>query len=245
MIGAASSSNRKLKLRDYDYLRNSPGKRMANLALMCVAVPLLTLVGRVFLGFRFQGRAHLRRLDQCGAVGVCNHVHWLDCAMLARALCRKRQFFVTLQSNMEMPLVRWLVKLLGGLPVPRERRELPAFSAAVDAALQAGAVVHIYPEGMLEPYCRELRAFKNGAFSHAYSANVPLIPMRITYREPRGLYRLYKRKPCMTLHVLPPVYPDPNAPRGPEIVRLREACRLAMERAAGQEQTLEAAGAGV
>ncbi len=129
---------------------------------------------------------------------------------------------------MQLPFIRHLLFVARCMPVPQDRKLLRTFSDAMDAALRAGGIVNIYPEGWLIPYCDTLRDFKNGAFSHAKDAGVPVVPMCITYRKGRGLWRL-KRRPCMTLHILPPVFPDPAAPRAADTVRLRETCKAAME----------------
>lgn len=98
---------------------------------------------------------------------------------------------------------------------------MPAFSDAVGEAVRRGQIVQIYPEGVLRFYYPGIRRFKNGAFAYAYDNNVPLLPSVITYAQPTGLHRLFKRKPCLRLTVLPPVYPDVSRPKRDEIARLR------------------------
>ena len=80
-------------------------------------------------------------------------------------------------------------------------------------------------QGYLSPYCREIRPFQRGAFLFAYDCGVPIVPFVITYREPLPLRRLLRRCPPLTLQILPPVYPDLNAPRREEIDRLMTVCR--------------------
>ncbi len=208
-----------------EYLSPSPRPRI----LLSLVLPILAGLDLFLLGAKVEGRENLRALGKGGVVGICNHIHHLDCTLMARSLPRRRQNFLTLQSNLEMRLIGPLVSALGGVPIPTDHRQLPAFSSALREALAAGGVIHLYPEGELEPYCPTLRPFKNTAFSLAYDAQVPILPMCIVLREPRGLFRLYKRKPCMTLHILPPLFPDPSAPRAAEALRLKAACRAAME----------------
>lgn len=88
--------------------------------------------------------------------------------------------------------------------------------------------MQIYPEGVLRFYYPGIRRFKNGAFAYAYDNNVPLLPSVITYAQPTGLHRLFKRKPCLRLTVLPPVYPDVSRPKRDEIARLRAVCTRQM-----------------
>jgi 1-acyl-sn-glycerol-3-phosphate acyltransferase len=64
----------------------------------------------------------------------------------------------------------------------------------------------------------------------AAEAGVPVLPMRVTYREPKGLWKRLRRRPFLTLNVLPPIWPDRTlAPRAQSLA-LMAACREAMER---------------
>ena len=67
--------------------------------------------------------------------------------MMAELLWPRRAYFITLQSNLELPVIRHLVRLLGGIPIPRGRRMPPRFHKEVLRALEEGAAVPIYPEG--------------------------------------------------------------------------------------------------
>lgn len=206
----------------YDYLRRGPLASALHMVVVSLGLLILRVYCFLLFGLRITGWKNRPRLGRSGAVVVCNHVHTLDCAMAAQVLWPKRQYFVTLQSNLEMKGVRHFVRLLGGIPIPEDRELRRAFPEVLQRALKLGAVVPIYPEGDLEYYCDHLRPFKNTAFSTAWRAGVPVVPLCITYRRGRGLWRC-KKRPCLTLHILPAVYPAPAAPKGPETVRMREA----------------------
>ena len=67
----------------------------------------------------------------------------------------------------------------------------------------------MYPEGILYPYYNGLRRFRNGAFKIAADCGCGVTPAVITFRKRKGLYRLFRRKPC------PPDSASPR-PAGPE-----------------------------
>lgn len=121
------------------------------------------------------------------------------------------------------------MKWVGGIPIPRSYQKMSAFSEAVGRALQQGQVVQIYPEGVLRFYYPGIRKFKNGAFVYAYDNNVPLVPSVITYDNPVGVLRFVKRKPCLHLTVLPPVYPDVTRGKREEVERLKRLCYQQMK----------------
>ena len=76
-----------------------------------------------------------------------------------------------------------------------------------DAFYENSEVVGIYPEGKLIPYYEGIREFKNGAFAFAVKNQVPILPIRFTYREVTDVRRLIRKKPFITLTILEPEYP--------------------------------------
>lgn len=228
-----------LDVEHFDYLRNSPWKRFWSGLWVTVVTGLTAFFDRLVFGLRVVGKENRKALGKQGAVVICNHVHWLDCTLLLGALWPRRQHFISLQSNLQLPVIRHIVRVGRCMPVPQETRLLPQFSAAIDQVLSQGQTLNIYPEGWLEPYHPGLRPFHNGAFSHAQRANVPILPTCITFAPRKGVWRI-KRRPSMTLHILPPVYPDPTAPKGTEVVRLRKVCFAAMEECIKAHTTVDA-----
>lgn len=212
----------------YDYLHRGLFWRFGYILIKSLAVVVFTVVHPLFLGFRLKGREHVRALDKRGVVSICNHVHFLDCTMSGTVFRNRKQYFLTLQSNLEIPFIRHLVKLLGGVPLPRSLTCLGDCTSALCDALNHHKVVQVYPEGSLQPYHKQIRPFRNGAFAIAYDCGVPVLPMVLTFHRPKGLYRLYKRKPCLHLTVLPPVFPNTDSPKRAEVVRMREECHRCM-----------------
>lgn len=221
----------------YDFLGEHPLYKLIYALLKPFAVLVFSILDPLLLGFRISGREHIRNLRGQGAISLCNHVHPLDCTMVGCAYYDRVQYFVTLQSNLEIPFIRHLVKGLGGIPIPRSYQKMPAFSQAVGKALKQGQVVQIYPEGVLRFYYPGIRKFKNGAFVYAYDNNVPLIPSVITYDNPAGLLRFIKRKPCLHMTVLPPVYPDITRNKREEVERLKRLCYQQMKDFYDQHET--------
>lgn len=86
-----------------------------------IAIPLLSIVSRLFFGLKIIGKKNFRYLEG-GAVTVTNHVHYLDSPMVACTLFPRRPFFATLKSNFEIPVIRRLVRLLGGVSIPESQK---------------------------------------------------------------------------------------------------------------------------
>lgn len=215
---------------DYTYVPDGVCFRTASALLRRLAYTVLPLVNRLCFGLQVEGRENLDSITG-GAVTVCNHVHILDCGMVACTYDDRRLFFPTLKSNLEIPFVRHLVRLLGGFPIPDTLGAMRSFSTAVKDLLLQGNIVHLYPEGVLVPYYDGVRKFRKGAFTFAYDCHVPVAPFLITYRTPQGLQKITHRKPLLTLHILPPVEPRYSGSRAQDIAWLCSTCSSEMKEA--------------
>lgn len=211
-----------------------------------IAIPILTVVNVLFLGFRVRGWEHLREIEDKGAVITCNHIHYLDCTFLGILCAPRRPIFCTLEQNFQIPVARHLIRWLGGVAIPQKISALRQFMDDTADAAQKGKLVIIYPEGELKLYCGHLRPFKDGAFKTAVRADIPVLPCCITQEKPRGIFRLFKKKPCLILNVGEPVYPQKLPSLGIDegegtldvratVRNLRERVYCEMERLADRE----------
>jgi 1-acyl-sn-glycerol-3-phosphate acyltransferase len=188
-----------------------------------IAIPLLFLWTRVVLGVRSEGEIRLPRSG--GALTVCNHVHPLDSALVAIALFPRRVVFTSAPVNLENRWYGGLVRLLGGVAVPRAPSGLPLFFSEMELFLAKGRIVHFFPEGELQPYETSLRDFKRGAFHLAAQARVPIVPLSIRFTPPAGVGRLFRRKPTMVIVLGDPIVPTTTDPRNDRRIRMELARR--------------------
>jgi 1,2-diacylglycerol 3-alpha-glucosyltransferase len=199
----------------------------SSLLFYVIAIPLLSLVSRLFFGLKIVGKKNMRYLKG-GAVTVTNHVLLLDSPMVACTLFPRRPFFATLKSNFEIPVVRHLVRLLGGVPIPESPKALHAFMESMRVELEKGRIVHFYPEASLWPWYDELRPFRNGAFQLAVKSGVPVLPMVFTFRKPGWLMSLLRKKPLVTLHIGTPEYPALTGTERSRVIQMRSAVHETM-----------------
>lgn len=188
-----------------------------------IAIPLLFLWTRVILGARSEGENRLPRTG--GALTICNHVHYLDSALVALAMFPRRLVFTAAPMNLQNRLYGGLVRLLGGVAVPRTPSGLPQFFSELELFLAKGRVVHFFPEGELKPYDTSLRDFKRGAFHLAAQARVPVVPLSIRFTPPTGVRRLVRRKPTMVIVIGEPIVPTMTDPRSDRRIRMEVARR--------------------
>ena len=156
--------------------------------------------------FKIEGKENIKNL-QGGAITVSNHVLVLDCAMVGLAVCGKKKIFYTTQSeSFQIPFVRKLIKLLRAIPIPKGVKNKERMVKEISNLLKDNKFVHFYPEAILYPYCNKIRHFKNGAFDLAIKNDVPVVPIVIKFRQPKGIRKILKRKKDATLKILEPIY---------------------------------------
>lgn len=208
----------------YKYIPTSKLFKAFSLRLRRFANRVLRFFNKAKFGLVIEGQEKLEPLRDKGFITVCNHVNFLDCAMIANAAGRSDMTFTTIKENFEIPVVRHIIKALGAIPIPRTPKAMKKFNEAVGVILEQGHIVHFYPEGVLFPYYNGVREFRHGAFKYGAKFDKPIVPMVITY------YKNGENKtPRAKITVLDPVYPDTNLTE-------RECAKL-LEKTAKTEMT--------
>ena len=213
---------------DFNYFPKNPLFKLLNMTLRTVVYCVGPIILRLFLGLRVCGRENIKKLPR-GGITVCNHVHILDCVMVACHMNSRRICIPTLEANYRIPLLRHLIRILGGIPIPDRTKPFKNMYTALERYIKKGHLVHIYPEAVLYPGYNGIRDFKRGAFLLAYDCNVPVIPYVIRFAPPTGLRALFCKKAVPVLHVLEPVYPDVKQKKKTESLRLMNLVHEKME----------------
>ena len=190
---------------NYQYIKK--GKVFSffsNLLYYGIAFPILTILNKIVYDLKIEGKENIKNL-QTGAISVSNHVLILDCTMIGLSFGLKKVYFTTREGSFKIPFIRKLIKLLRAIPISSNISHKEEFIKELDKAIQEGKIIHFYPEQALWPYYEKIRNFKNGAFNFAIRNNVPVIPIVITFRAPKGIRKLFKRKKDVTVKILEPI----------------------------------------
>ena len=131
----------------------------------------------------FCQRYHRLKYDQIplpekgGAIVAANHVSGLD-PLLMSCACKKPLRYMIATEQYNRPLLRWLYKTMGTIPVDREGAPEKAFYAA-RKALEQGELISVYPQGRIT-LPSESVALKRGVILLADLAEAPIIPVRLS-----------------------------------------------------------------
>jgi 1-acyl-sn-glycerol-3-phosphate acyltransferase len=201
--------NRAIKKYSSRISRNNNIKEFfCSLFYFGIAIPILYLVNKCFFGLKIINRKVVKKIKNTGAVTICNHIHEMDSTICAVGLAEKKLIYVSKPVNFNLNVAGIFVDILGSVPTPSSPKEVQSFVYILSKYLRKGRLVHFYPEGELIRYERNLHDFQRGAFYLAIDAQVPVLPMRIICRKPDGLLRFFKKKPCFTLVMGEPIYPN-------------------------------------
>lgn len=195
---------------NYEYVKT--GKIFSffsNLLYYGIAIPILKIIIKFVYDLKIEGKENIKNLKS-GAISVSNHVLVLDCAMVGITYGLKNIYYTTREGSFKIPFVRKLIKLLRAIPIPSGIDNKKHFINSVNLLLKNNNVVHFYPEAALRPYCEKIRNFKNGAFTFSVNNDVPVVPIVIKFRNPKGIRKIFKRRKDVTLTILEPIFPDKN-----------------------------------
>lgn len=119
-----------------------------------------------------------------GVVVVSNHISNLDPVVVGCALTRRIHFMAKVEL-FKIPVLSFIINLLGAFPVKREKSDRNAIRKALEL-LQSGSMVGVFPEGTRSK-TGELQKAHIGAAMLAVKADVPILP--IALKGTKGWFR--------------------------------------------------------
>jgi 1-acyl-sn-glycerol-3-phosphate acyltransferase len=111
------------------------------------------------------------------AIVVANHVSGVDPLLLISASKRPLRFLIA-REEYERPIVRWVFKKAGCIPVDRTGRPEQALRQAL-RALQQGEIIALFPHGKIHLDSDPPRKIKGGVGRLASWSSAPVFPVRI------------------------------------------------------------------
>ena len=200
---------------NYNYLDETPFNKFKRGVLFALLNTVVFPVVTIRHGLKIHDKENYKKHKAAykdGAITICNHVFMWDYLCVLKAIRPHMQYFPAWQTNFEGPngpLIRWV----GGMPVPTHNfRALAKFNRALNKGLADGKWIHFFPEGSMWFYYPDIRPLKKAVFQFAVAHNKPIIPMAITFRERKGISRLFSKNPCADLHIGELLFPDQSLP---------------------------------
>jgi len=194
-----------------------------------VLLLLIRPLSYVAFGLKIEGRENIRNNRKAlkkGCMSVSNHVYPWDLLAVKCAFNHRPLYFPTKTTQIESG-AGIFIRGAGGIPIPGSIKAIRYFNEAFDKVNAKHKVIHVFPEASRWDYYQPIRPWHKGTFTMAYKYNLPVIPMAFSYRPVTGLWKLWKKNPCVTLRIGEPVFPDMEKGR-------KEACAELFEKARAQ-----------
>ena len=227
---------------NYPYIDDSIGNRLNIMwGYYLVVHIILRLKLHIQMGLRIHGKAILKKYKKelsHGAITIANHVYRLDCPCVLLAVNATHKTRIPMFAPNFRTKDGFFMRMAGGVPIPDSTTNMSAlkkFNEAFDEFHQRGWWFHIFPEACRWDFYKPLRPFQKGAFTMSYKYSKPILPCVITFRERKGIFKLFGKKslPLLTVTIGEPILPDTNQPRKTEVEHMRNQAHEQMCQMAG------------
>ena len=221
----ADPPGRELKPDEIDYLKKTfVQKQKTRLAFYIAHKFVYKLMDeKKFAVKEIRGLEHFKNL-QTGAVITCNHFNAFDSFAIQLAYEAAEQpdrtfYRVIREGNYtSFPgFYGFLMRHCNTLPLSSNSQTLRKFMDATGRLLREGNFVLVYPEQSMWWNYRKPKPLKKGAFVFAAKNDVPVLPCFITMRDTDVMGDDGFPVQEYTIHIAPPISPDPALPYGKKV----------------------------
>ncbi|MBQ9806853.1 MAG: 1-acyl-sn-glycerol-3-phosphate acyltransferase [Clostridia bacterium] len=226
-------SGHELTPEEVDYLRKKPSSKIKTFFARGLAAVLRPTV-RKDLQITVVGEENLANIKG-GALITSNHFSIFENIAVWEVADRvpgKHRFYRVIKGlNYFQPgWIGFLMKNCDTLPLSKNLKTMRLFGDSLEALLKKDSLVLVYPEQAMWWNYRKPRPPKAGAYFYAAKFNVPIIPCFVTMEDTDRLDSNGFPKQKYTIHVMPPLYPDPEKKaRENEHFMMQENYRLCCE----------------
>ena len=200
-------------------VKNPLWRFFAFLLYYIIAIPICFLIAKIGFGLRIENRKALKQLKGTGYYLYGNHTQAMMDAYAPGLMCfPTRAHLLVGPDAFSIPVVRHLVHMLGGLPLPDTHDRFRKCMEALEHLTNANRSVTIYPEAHIWLWYTGIRPFGDASFSYTVKQNRPVVAFVTTYRKRKIFKNLW---PCITVTLSEPFYPDPtlSAPKARKALR--------------------------
>lgn len=195
-----------------------------NFTYFCLAKPITWFIFKFIRHISYKNTRVLKQTKKSGYFVFGNHTdQWSDALSHALICNPKKPRLICDSSNLKIPIIGFLTKQWGALPLPDDIHATKNFYHAIESTLNKNAPIIIYPEAHLWPYYTKIRNFSSLSFRYPIKYNKPVYTFTTTYHK-----RKFSKKPKIIVYVDGPFYPENNLPIKQAQENLRDFCYKTM-----------------
>ncbi len=207
--------------KNYKYIsKNFFYNLFGNLCYFCLAKPITWFIFKFIRHIKYKNTKVLKQHKKGGYFVYCNHTDaWSDALSPALICNPKKPRIICDSSNLSIPIVGFLTKQWGALPLPDDLQATKNFYAAIASTLNKNAPIIIYPEAHLWPYYTKIRPYSSISFRYPIKYNKPVYTFTTTYHK-----RRFSKKPRLEIYVDGPFYPNSDLHSKESQEKMRDIC---------------------
>ena len=221
---------------DYPYLQTAWWFKIVRgiywLLLNLIIFPLMNITH----GLKIYGKENLKknkRLLKNGVITISNHVFMWDYLAVLKAIRPRLAYVPVWKDNIEGGFGLGM-RMSGGIPIPTEsHRGMVEFKKAMDKLFLSKKCVHFFPEGSMWFFYPDIRPLKKAVFNYAVKYDKPILPITMSFRDRRGLLKLFGKTPMIDLHIGEFLYPNKNLPPKEAEIELHKTAYHVMQKMNG------------
>lgn len=193
----------------FPYVEKNVFKKLGNyLKNVFVINPFMRKQNKKVFKTKVEGRENLKGIKS--AIVTSNHYNMFDCLAIRHALQDNKIKYCVAEYNNRKGFLGNMMRAGGIMPLSNKFNVQKMFSKAVDYYLKHGRKVVFYPEQAMWYMYEKPRPFRDGAYFFAVKNNVPVVPMFTTFSHTGVFDADGVEEKSLTVHIMPPIYPDPN-----------------------------------
>ncbi|MBR5900571.1 MAG: 1-acyl-sn-glycerol-3-phosphate acyltransferase [Clostridia bacterium] len=212
------------------------GKGLFRVLLSLIIFPLMLVTH----GLKIYGKKNLRRhkkiLKEKGAISICNHTYMWDYLAVLKAIRPRSAFIPVWQDNIRGGFglgMRWA----GAIPIPTDSYNgMKAFKKDLEQVFNEKKWVHFFPEGSMWFFYPDVRPFKKAVFHYAVKYDRPIVPIAMTFRDRKGLLKLFGKTPMIDCHIGEPIWFDKSLPTKEAEIDLHKRAYKIMQEMCGVKE---------
>lgn len=193
--------------KNFRYVSKNPFFRFfAMLIYRVIAMPILWIASKIGWSVKVKGKKNAKKVAHKGVFIYGNHTQicdaWTNQVFVS---WRQRTHVLVNPDATSIKGIRWLVMMLGALPMPDIERK-DDFMKAIETRIKQRRAIVVFPEAHIWPYCIHIRPYGDAAFVYPALLGTPVLPTVTTYKRRKFIFK--NCHPKMVIHVGKAIYPD-------------------------------------
>lgn len=222
---AGTHIDRKPLPTDYEYLNKGFWRKIRRFFVYYVIVrPLIFVYNKLIKRVKYVNKKAFKGYKKHGAFIYGNHTSMIVDAFNPSYLAFPRPADIIINADaMSINGIAWLLKTLGGFPIPEGFHAMSRFNAAVAEAIERRHWIAIYPEAHIWHYYTKIRPFPSVSFAYPVKLKTPAFSYTMVYKK-----RKHSKYPKRVVYIDGPFFADESLPAKRAVQKLRDEVYAAM-----------------